>query len=114
MQQYQTVYTITLRGISAPQKSVLAKLLKAQKKSKTKKAKTMDDNVVKSLNKIFKMKLKNDTTDNVVHQIVSGADLTSPKIKAVAKLYSMHSNYQSAGKTTNRTSFVHALIKKLE
>ena len=48
-------------------KSVLAKLLKAQKKSKNKKAKTMDDNVVKSLNKIFKMKLKNDTTDNAVH-----------------------------------------------
>ena len=106
----------------------MKKLLKAQKKAKKSAGKSsssssssskaskdkLDDTLVKTLNKIFKMKLKADTKDNVVEQILAGAELQTPNVKRIAKTYSMHSNYQSAGKDTNRKSFIAALIRKLE
>ena len=105
--------------------STLSKLLAAQKKSTEKQSSSsssssssgknnVDEATLKTLNKLFEMKLKADSQENVSEQILSGADLSTVKIKQIAKTYKMHSNYQSAGKTTNKKAFVSALIKKLK
>ena len=51
--------------------------------------------------------------EQVIQRVVKGADLSVHNMRAIARMYDMSASYKTASKTTNRKSFVTALLKKL-